>query len=390
MGFATPLRRLGRSAHRGAAVMMLAIGVVAVAGVHNAPARAAGSSADVSVTMDVRDGKIVAGQPPSTKFDPSAGVVINDYVTVIATVHNAGPDATTVTYRQTSPAPGPDQWIIAVPAMGWTDTDWTCGYDGVPQTAGLQTLGCTFTLGAGQSQQLLEEYEIEAPGAFTIASTATGATGDPNASNDTAAMTTTARCSIEGTPGDDVLVGATDTDSLCGEGGNDTLVVTGEGESAFGGAGNDTISIGQAGWAHTVDGDGGTDTVSFADSPNPVMVCTYGTPGRYGSGGRASPEHGGANMFSIEGFIGSPYADWIDAGPGSQTITGGRGWDTIRAGKGTDTVAGGPGNDRIFAADHTLDHINGGLGTDHARADAVDKLTSATDTTLAIFDPCNG
>jgi Ca2+-binding RTX toxin-like protein len=203
-------------------------------------------------------------------------------------------------------------------------------------------------------------------------------------------MTTTARCSIEGTGGDDVLVGTSDTDSLCGEGGDDTLVLTGSGESAFGGPGDDTINIGQADWAHTVDGGDGNDTVSFADSPNPVMVCTYGTPGRFGSGGRASPEHGGANMFGIEGFIGSPYADWIDAGPGSQTISGGRGWDTIRGGNGTDTVLGGPGNDRIYAADHTVDHIKGGSGIDHAHADATDKLTSATDSNLAPFDPCNG
>jgi hypothetical protein len=90
------------------------------------------------------------------------------------------------------------------------------------------------------------------------------------------------------------------------------------------------------------------------------------------------------------GFIGSPYADWIDAGPGSQTVTGGRGWDTIRGGKGTDTILGGPGNDHFYAADHTVDHINGGLGVDHAHADATDKLVSATDTNLALLDPCNG
>lgn len=340
--------------------------------------------------MDVRAGTVVAGQPPSTGFDPAGGVVINDDLTVISTVRNTGPDPATVTYRQTSPAAGPYGWIIAAPVMGMTDTDWTCTYDGVPQPAGLVTLGCTFGLGAGQSQRLIEEYEIEAPGTFTIDSTATAATSDPDPSNNAAAMTTTARCSIEGTAGDDVLVGTTDTDSLCGDGGNDTLVLTGEGESAFGGAGDDTISIGQAGWSRTVDGGVGTDTVSFADSPNPVMVCTYGTPGRYGSGGRASPGNGGANMFGIEGFIGSPYADWIDAGPGSQTITGGRGWDTIRGGKGADTILGGPGDDRFFAADHTVDHLNGGLGVDHAHADATDKLVSATDANLALLDPCNG
>jgi hypothetical protein len=44
----------------------------------------------------------------------------------------------------------------------------------------------------------------------------------------------------------------------------------------------------------------------------------------------------------------------------------------------TDTVAGGPGNDRIYAADHTPDSIDGGLGVDHAHADPTNNLTSAT------------
>jgi hypothetical protein len=94
------------------------------------------------------------------------------------------------------------------------------------------------------------------------------------------------------------------------------LILTGEGERAYGRPGDDTIDLGQAGFALTVEGEEGTDTVTFADSPNPVMVCTGG--GGYGSGGRGSPGHGGASMYSVEGFIGSPFADWIDAGPGAR------------------------------------------------------------------------
>jgi Ca2+-binding RTX toxin-like protein len=365
-----------------AVAFLLGMGVL-----REAPARA-GSSPDVSVSMDVRDGKVLAGRPPATRFDPAAGVVIDDYLTVITTIANNGSDAAAVTYRQTSPAPLPGRWIIAAPVMGMTDTGRTCTYDGVAQVPGLQTLGCAISLAAGQSAQLTEEYEIEAPGTFAIASSV-AAPNDADPSNDTATMTTTARCSVEGTAGDDVLVGAGDTDSLCGEGGNDTLILTGEGERAYGGPGNDTIDLGQAGFALTVEGDDGTDTASFADSPNPVMVCAGGRPGDYGSGGRGSPGHGGASIYSVERFVGSPYADWIDAGPGSQTISGGGGWDTIRGGAGSDTILGGKGDDRLFGADHTVDHIKGGPGTDHARADRRDKVTSATDSTsLTAADPC--
>jgi Ca2+-binding RTX toxin-like protein len=143
-------------------------------------------------------------------------------------------------------------------------------------------------------------------------------------------------------------------------------------------------------WTRTVEGDEGTDTVSFAASPNPVMVCSGGTLGRYGSGGMDTPEHGGANMFSVEAFVGSGYADWIDAGPGSQSIAGAGGWDTLRGGKGADTIRGGNGRDRIYAADRTIDRINGGLGRDRVRVDATDKLSSATDSPkLTLHDPCN-
>jgi Ca2+-binding RTX toxin-like protein len=61
----------------------------------------------------------------------------------------------------------------------------------------------------------------------------------------------------------------------------------------------------------------------------------------------------------------------------------------IHGGAGSDTILGGTGNDRLYGADHTVDHINGGLGTDHAKADKKDRLTSAMDTpTLPPADPC--
>ncbi|MGH3428331.1 MAG: hypothetical protein ACRDQZ_12320 [Mycobacteriales bacterium] len=347
--------------------------------------------ADVSVVQQLRHGVLLAGQPPQQPFDPASGLVIYDSVTVIDTVQNTGPDATAVTFQESVPSASKGEWPQAILTSTYTDSAQPhCGGVGWPQTPGLLTIGCTFTLGSGHSTQIIDTYEAEAPGDFSVTTSATTPDIDPDPTNDMARFTTNSRCSIVGTPGNDVLVGTSDTDSLCGEGGNDTLIAAGYGESLFGQGGNDTIDLGAAQWARTVVGGDGTDTVSFAGLPNPIMVC-QGSSDQMGSGGMGPPGWGEANIFSVEGVLGSSYPDWLQGGPENSTISGGPGADIIRGGGGHDVINGGRGQDRIYAADHLTDHINGGLGTDHTFADPRDRVTSARRAaTLPRWDPCDG
>jgi len=71
---------------------------------------------------------------------------------------------------------------------------------------------------------------------------------------------TTAKCTITGTAGNDVLRGTSGNDVICGLGGNDTLIGNGGNDTLMGGAGNDTLE-GDAG-KDLLLGGGGKDTLS--------------------------------------------------------------------------------------------------------------------------------
>lgn len=83
-----------------------------------------------------------------------------------------------------------------------------------------------------------------------------------------ATKSSTPKCTIKGTAGDDVLRGTAKADVICGAGGNDRIDGRGGDDILIGGAGNDRISggagndtlIGEAGH-DTLDGGTGNDTV---------------------------------------------------------------------------------------------------------------------------------
>lgn len=141
---------------------------------------------------------------------------------------------------------------------------------------------------------------------------------------------------IESLDGDDQVIindrvvraininGGLGNDSLTGGNGNDTII---------GGRGNDAIS-GRDG-NDRLRGDTGNDTID-----------------------------GGSRN------------DRIDGGDGNDFVTAGKGNDTITGGDGFDTLLGEDGNDTFFARDGKTDSVNGGSGTNHADADAIDVLVS--------------
>jgi Ca2+-binding RTX toxin-like protein len=80
---------------------------------------------------------------------------------------------------------------------------------------------------------------------------------------------------------------------------------------------------------------------------------------------------------------GSDGDDVLEGGPGRDTLGGGNGGDRLYGGPGSDKLQGdhgrdavyaGPGNDTIFAWDGFADRLDGGLGTDRAWRDKLDRV----------------
>jgi Ca2+-binding RTX toxin-like protein len=125
--------------------------------------------------------------------------------------------------------------------------------------------------------------------------------------------------SLEGGSGADTLVGAARGDALYGKGGNDILI---------GGAGGDLL-----------DGGDGFDFAFFGNS-TAITVDLNGV----GSAGDAT-----ADLYvSIEGVIGSEYADQLTGNALGNELIGGSGNDLLQGLGGADFLDGGAGNDYAF------------------------------------------
>lgn len=130
-------------------------------------------------------------------------------------------------------------------------------------------------------------------------------------------------------------------------------------ENAVGGGGDDLIVVNSA--ANRVDGGAGLDTVSYETATAAVTVSL--------ANGMGSAGAGGDRLTSIEGLIGSAFADRLTGNTGANIIEGGAGDDRLTGGGGRDTyvfklAAGGTGIDRI--TDFNRDDI---IVTDRALAD---------------------
>jgi Ca2+-binding RTX toxin-like protein len=143
------------------------------------------------------------------------------------------------------------------------------------------------------------------------------------------------RCTITGTPRNDVLVGTRGNDVICGLGGNDRIDGGDGNDVIFGGSGNDRI-------------------------------------------------RGGRGRDVLRGGLG---ADVISGGRGSDRLYGQPGNDILKGQSGNDRLVGGGGRDRLFGGagrdlldgshdGRKADLLNGGRGRDRAIAGPRDKLRS--------------
>jgi Ca2+-binding RTX toxin-like protein len=151
---------------------------------------------------------------------------------------------------------------------------------------------------------------------------------------------------LDGTEGDDNLVGTINADAIFGLGGNDELdgvdgddcLDAGEGDDrASGGADNDLVKGGDG--RDRVRGTGGEDRLK-------------------GQGG----------------------VDRVNGGEGSDKLSGGPGADKLNGGAAKDRYKGNGGDDDINAVDAKRDRVNCGAGDDKAVVDAVDRVSANCET----------
>lgn len=140
-------------------------------------------------------------------------------------------------------------------------------------------------------------------------------------------------------------------------------------------AGNDLVESGVA--ANVINGAGGSDTVSFAQSASAV---TANLTTNVNSGGNAA----GDTYTNIENLTGSAYDDTLTGDGNGNLLTGGNGNDTLFGMAGVDTLLGGDGNDTLEGG-AGADVVTGGNGTNTASysqsASAVNvNLTTGTNT----------
>ena len=191
---------------------------------------------------------------------------------------------------------------------------------------------------------------------------------------------------VNGSSGNDHLLGFAGNDSMNGGGGNNTLdggtgddtLTSGSGTNVlFGGEGNDTAVLP---FAYTsveqfIPGNGGfllisgNDAVNFFDVETIVFTDQTRTL---------------ANLIPVDpiSLTGTDASEVLNGDAGDDTLIGGGGDDTLNGGDGRDNLQGGEGNDEIIGgtSENDLrdlifggagnDNIDGGYGNDELRGDA--------------------
>jgi Ca2+-binding RTX toxin-like protein len=161
---------------------------------------------------------------------------------------------------------------------------------------------------------------------------------------------------IQGTAGNNRLVGTANKDVIAGLAGNDTLFGLANDDSLFGGLGNDILSGGL-----------GEDDL-FGGLGNDILNGGAGEDDLFGSTGRdiligLAGEDDLFGGFGNDVLNGGFNDDDLFGDPGNDRIVGEAGNDDLIGGAGNDLLIGGAGNDELFSG-VGRDTLFGGLGRD--------------------------
>jgi len=144
-------------------------------------------------------------------------------------------------------------------------------------------------------------------------------------------------------------------------------------ENAVGGAGNDLIYANQV--ANKIKGGRGIDTVSYAEATGGVTADLS----KGGSQGYAK----GDKYESIEGLVGTDFADKLTGNGNDNLLDGGDGVDVLKGGSGGDTLLGGGADDKLEGGSGE-DILDGGDGADRLTGGSSDDIFRFT--TLGLKD----
>ncbi|MHA6689751.1 calcium-binding protein [Devosia sp. A449] len=175
------------------------------------------------------------------------------------------------------------------------------------------------------------------------------------------------RSVIDGTDGDDLLVGTMCADDIVGGNGDDLIDGRAGHDVIAGGSGNDHIVAG-AGNDIVFGGDG--QDIIFGGSGNDTLSGGAGDDRLYGESGD-DILFGDAGNDQLSGGSGDDLLsggdgdDTLAGGEGDDVLDGGAGDDILSDGEGRDVVLGGDGDDHVIAtADGSDDSFDGGSGCD--------------------------
>ncbi|MFT7474328.1 MAG: 5'-nucleotidase/UDP-sugar diphosphatase [Verrucomicrobiales bacterium] len=165
---------------------------------------------------------------------------------------------------------------------------------------------------------------------------------------------------INGTPGDDVIVGTAAANTINAGAGNDVVCGGGGGDIIFGGPGRDLL-FGENG-PDQMWGNAGNDLLRGGPG-NDLLLAGFGRDVVFG-GPNADLIAGGPGADLLRGGTGN---DTVSGGNGPDIVEGGRGNDIVRGGGGNDFVRGNNGDDDLTGGSGRGDRLNGGGGTDVCR-----------------------